>query len=209
MIASIMSPTIHTRFLLNLFIRLMNSLFFRFTSFTIFFPSEINALNLSIFRNLFLFCLKSLWYMFLYFCILWNIDNLTKFEYIITINIFKRSMLFFWFRNWPFLIIHWYRILITMSFNELFVFILVIKHVVNEFNSESMHIIQSELFNSRSSFFEILTLITCISIDICFFLSTTHWHDRPMNLQFIFLVLLFRFHFINILSLWYHFCVSF
>ena len=64
MIASIMSSAIYIRFLLNLFIRLMNSLFFRLTSFIIFFPPEINALNLSIFRNLFLFCLKFFWYMF-------------------------------------------------------------------------------------------------------------------------------------------------
>ena len=107
--------------------------------------------------------------MFLHFCILWNIDNFTKFEYIITINIFKRSILLLWYCNWLFFIIHWYRTLITMPFNEFFVFILVIKHVINEFNSESMHIIQSELFNNRFSFFKISTSITCISIDIFFF----------------------------------------
>ena len=190
-----------------MFNKIIESLFSLFTSFIIFLSPEINALNLSIFRNLFLFYLKFLWYMFLHFCIFWNIDNFTKVEYIITIKIFKRSMLFFWFRNRFFLIIHWYKTLITMPFNEFFIFILVIKHVVIAFISELMHFIQNELFNSRSSFFKISISITCISIDICFFLSTTH--DRPINLQYIIFVLLFRFHFINILSLWYHFCVNF
>ena len=144
-------------------------MFSLFTSFIIFFSSEINALNLSILRNLFLFYLKSFWYIFLYFYILWNIYNLTKFEYIITIKIFKRSMLLLWFRNWFSFIIHWYKTLITIFLNEFFVCILVIKHVVNEFISELMHIIQSELFNNRFSLFEILTSIICISIDTNFF----------------------------------------
>ena len=56
-----------------------------------------------------------------------------------------------------------------MSFDELFIFIFVIKYVVIAFILKSMHFIQNELFNSRSLLFEILILITYISIDIFFF----------------------------------------
>ena len=92
--------------------------------------------------------------MFLHFCTLWNTDNLTKFEYIIIIKIFKQSMLLLWFRNRFFFIIHWYKILIMKSFNKFLVCILVIKYVVNEFILKSIRLTASDWVFDSSRIFD-------------------------------------------------------